>query len=204
MGYYMRVLTPSETCFKPTQVQEYFRTCKIKAVVEADDMQDAGWENIVFRHPKGSEIAAVERSHVESGSIGSEEIAEFDQALAEALPTSGADWVRQYLKRVKNVYAIQVLSGSEKPGGWKSIRAFLEYVKDNHGGIVQADGEGFSNEGGWHVVWDFSDVVEGDWGMAVLKNGKWVCFRMELGDRQHRKAFKAGNVPAGCQIVEDD
>lgn len=64
------------------------------------------------------------------------------------------------------------------------------------GGILQADNEGFSNEDGYHILWQFSDDVSGEWNMAV-KNffGKWTNFTMDLGDLKQREEFWAGNVP---------
>jgi hypothetical protein len=66
--------------------------------------------------------------------------------------------------------------------------------------IVQADGEGFTNEDGYHIIWDFSDQVTGPWWMAVLVNGRWVPFKMDLANRGHREAFLAGRVPAGVEF----
>ena len=65
--------------------------------------------------------------------------------------------------------------------------------------ILQADGEGFSNEDGYHILWQFSDSVSGKWWMGVLENGKWVHFQMDLGNPQHRSAFLAGEVPAAVK-----
>ncbi len=68
------------------------------------------------------------------------------------------------------------------------------------GGILQADNEGFSNEDGYHILWQFSDNVTGEWNMAV-KNffGKWTNFTMDLGDKIQREEFWAGNVPKNAK-----
>jgi hypothetical protein len=63
------------------------------------------------------------------------------------------------------------------------------------GAILQADGEGFSNEDGHHILWQFHDNVSGPWWMAVLQGDKWVPFKMELGNREQRVAFFEGRVP---------
>ena len=59
----------------------------------------------------------------------------------------------------------------------------------------QADGEGFTNEEGYHIVWQFSDSVSGPWKMGVLQDGVWHHFTMDLGDPDHRAAFLEGSVP---------
>jgi hypothetical protein len=75
---------------------------------------------------------------------------------------------------------------SVKTAIWKKI-----------GGILQADNEGFSNEDGYHILWQFDDDVAGEWNMAVKTFlGNWTTFSMDLGNPEHRKAFKSGKVPA--------
>ena len=58
---------------------------------------------------------------------------------------------------------------------------------------------GFSNEDGYHVLWQFSDDVDGDWWMAVLQDGAWQRFKMDLGNESQRLAFKKGEVPDGVE-----
>ena len=67
------------------------------------------------------------------------------------------------------------------------------------GGIIQADNEGFSNEDGYHILWQFADDVSGNWNMAV-KNffGNWTNFTMNLGDQRQREEFWKGSVPKGA------
>jgi hypothetical protein len=38
--------------------------------------------------------------------------------------------------------------------------------------------------------------------MSVLKDGQWVRFQMDLGNRKHRAAFFRGQVPAGVKMAE--
>ena len=70
------------------------------------------------------------------------------------------------------------------------------------GGIIQADREGFSDEKGYHILWQFSNSVKRPWWMSVLKDGQWVRFQMDLGSRKHRAAFFRGEVPAGVKMAE--
>jgi hypothetical protein len=43
--------------------------------------------------------------------------------------------------------------------------------------------------------------VQGSWWMAVLEQGQWRHFEMDLGDRQHRAAFLQGQIPAGVNLA---
>ncbi len=68
------------------------------------------------------------------------------------------------------------------------------------GGILRADLEGFRNEEGFQITWEFVDRVKGECAMAVLDpNDHWIAFRMDLGNKQHREAFCEGRIPSGLQ-----
>ena len=70
------------------------------------------------------------------------------------------------------------------------------------GAVIQADGEGFTNEEGFHIVWQFSDSVSGPWNMGVLQDGTWHHFKMDLGDPGHREAFLNGEMPDGLTAIQ--
>lgn len=70
---------------------------------------------------------------------------------------------------------------------------------------MQADFEGFSNENGHHILWQFGEDVEGEWHIAVLDHkGKWVAFTVDLGDPEHKQAFLDGRVPVGVTVKPDN
>ncbi len=72
----------------------------------------------------------------------------------------------------------------------------------NHaGGILQADGEGFSDEDGFTIVWQFGERVTGHWNMGILKDGSWLHFEMDLGNEQQREAFMRGELPQGARSL---
>jgi hypothetical protein len=62
--------------------------------------------------------------------------------------------------------------------------------------------DGFTNEEGFHIVWQFSDTVSGAWNMAVLQDETWYHFLMDLGDLDHREAFQNGEVPPDVSSVQ--
>jgi len=81
------------------------------------------------------------------------------------------------------------------------MHAVFGYLRQRCNGISQADGEGFSNKEGSHILWQFSDTAQGLWEMAILdRTGRWQRFQMDLGDARQRAAFLEGYVPAGVQI----
>jgi hypothetical protein len=159
------------------------------------------WEQLLLSHPDGSEIALLERNAVENGSLGAAEIGEFLREIADCEPASAATWLTDYLRRVRMIYAFQVLDGTEKPHGWEILGALKSIIWKKVGGIFQADGEGFSNDQGYHILWQFSDNVKGSWWMGILKDNGWVHFQMELGDTKQREAFLRGDVPQGARLA---
>jgi len=68
--------------------------------------------------------------------------------------------------------------------------------------ILQADGEGFSNEAGYCILWQFSDSVRGPWWMGVLRDGEWIHFQMNLGSKRQREAFRKGQIPKGVRYAD--
>ncbi len=111
-------------------------------------------------------------------------------------------WLKSFLPRVKIIYAFQILGGADEGNGWEVINEIKELIWNKLGGIFQSDGEGFSNEDGYHILWQFSDSVSGHWNMAIKKTfGGWAAFEMDLGDNEQRQAFFIGKVPKGANKI---
>ena len=133
--------------------------------------------------------------------MGSEELVEFIEEIRMCKPESGAAWLESFLKDVRTIYAFQHLPGTDRGGGAQSLRVVAEAIWARGDAVIQADGEGFTNEDGYHILWQFSDRVTGPWWMAVLQNGRWSPFQMDLGNRDHRQAFVEGRVPDGVRTA---
>ena len=98
------------------------------------------------------------------------------------------------------IYAFKILDATKIEDDWKIIDSVQARILANTGGITQADSEGFSNESGFHILWQFSDDVEGEYDMAVKTLfGNWTNFRMDLGDLKQREEFWKGKVPRGAK-----
>ena len=197
MPYYVRVLTPSGEVVPAGALAAELEAANLS--VEAGS--DAAWDELLLFHRDGREIAQIERNPVAEGSLGAEELEEFIDTLDDLQPASAVAWLRDWLPGVKAIYAFHVLGGADQDGGWDAIHAVQGGIWRTLGGIFQADGEGFSNEAGFQVVWQFSDQASGTWAMGVLKEGAWVHFEMELGDRGQREQFLRGEVPTGAKLA---
>jgi hypothetical protein len=117
------------------------------------------------------------------------------------MPADAAKWLLDYFSRVRCIYAFQVLGGTRHKNGWEILGAVKDHIWSFAPSITQADNEGFSNEAGYHILWQFSDTVQGPWWMGVLREGQWQHFRMDLGNRKHREAFLQGQIPDGVELA---
>ena len=206
MGYYTRVLSRRADCPTLEELRAPLRVVYPDVKLTTDQPQSQSeskapeWADLVLRHDDGLEIAAIERNMVEPGSLGAEEIAEFIDAIADGEPASAASWLTSYLPHVRAIYAFQHLAGTRERRGDEALQAVSDAIWARGEAILQGDGEGFTNDSGDHILWQFSDDVSGPWWMAVLRDGAWVRFQMELGDARQREAFRAGRVPDGVKI----
>ncbi len=153
------------------------------------------WDTLLLAGNDEVEVAVIERNPVYDGSMGQDEIADFLEDIQDCKPKSGVQWLEDYLSSVKTIYSFQHLQGSETVEGSNALHALRSAIWERGDAIIQADGEGFTNEDGYHIIWQFSDSVSGPWNMGVLQDGVWRHFSMDLGDPDHRDAFLKGSVP---------
>lgn len=204
MAYYTRVLSKDYDFPSFEELARLIRDAHpdYRLTVESGDEED--WESLLLSGTDEVEVAVLERNPVEIGSVGQDEIADFLEDIADARPESGAAWLKEYLAEVKTVYAFQHLQGAETEEGGSVLHALRSALWERGDAIIQADNEGFTNEDGYHILWQFSDSISGPWNMGVYKDDLWYHFKMDLGDPGHREAFLAGEVPddlTGVQVA---
>ena len=116
--------------------------------------------------------------------------------------TSAVKWLTNYFDKVKVIYAFQLLNAAFEDRNFEIISNIKTKIWNKTKGILQADNEGFSNEDGYHILWQFSDTVTGDWSCAVRNwLGKWDKFIMDLGDTTQRQEFQDGKVPKKAKRI---
>ena len=203
MGYYIRVLSTSDKCVPLSTLRSAIKNGNRAARIDADSDSEV-WEQIVLCHSNDVEIASIERNPVggADGTLGAEELDEFAEEIADYKPQNAAKWLLDYFKRVRCIYAFQLLSGTEQENGWEILGAVKNCVRNFAPSIFQADGEGFSNEEGYSILWQFSESVKGNWWMGVLRNGAWIHFEVDLGNKKHYESFLKGEVPHGAKLAK--
>jgi hypothetical protein len=195
MAYYTRVLSKDEVFPSLDELAQFIRTEHPQFKLTLEDGTEDEWESLLLSGVDEVEVAVIERNPVFDDSLGQDEIAEFLEDVRDCRPKSGVQWLEDYLSSVKTIYAFQHLQGSETVDGSNALHALRSRLWERGDAILQADGEGFTNEEGYHIIWQFSDSISGAWKMGVLQDGAWRHFSMDLGDPDHRAAFLKGSVP---------
>lgn len=197
MGYYIRILGTQDPDIHLDELLDGLATegLTAKLAFAEGDTPDK-WTLLEVANQNGDALAQIERNPVVDGELGQEELDEYREELEDCKPTSAAKWLTSYFDRVKVIYAFQMLNAVFGDNNYDIVNSIRTKIWNRTGGIFQADGEGFSNEEGYHILWQFSDNVTGDWSCAVLNSfGDWETFLMDLGDKTQRKEFQDGKFP---------
>ena len=202
MAYYTRVLSKDDEFPSFEELAQFIRAGHPDYRLTLESGEEEEWESLLLSGNDEVEVAVLERNSVIVGSLGQGEIEEFIEETAECKPESGVQWLHEFLAEVKTVYAFQHLQGDDTEGGSNALHTLRSHLWERGDAIIQADGEGFTNEEGFHIVWQFSDSVSGPWNMGVWKDDLWHHFKMDLGDPYHRAAFLAGEVPDDLTAVQ--
>ncbi|MDR3410299.1 MAG: hypothetical protein P4L87_05025, partial [Formivibrio sp.] len=195
MAYYTRVLSKDEEFPAFEELAQLIRAEHPEFRLTIEEGSEEEWNALLLSGIDEVEVAVIERNTVMEGSVGQDEIADFIEDLQDCRPKSGVQWLEDYLTSVRTIYAFQHLQGSETMDGGNALHALRSALWERGDAIIQADGEGFTNVEGYHIVWQFADSVSGPWNMGVLQDGVWHHFTMDLGDPDHRAAFMRGAVP---------
>jgi hypothetical protein len=202
VAYYTRVLSKLEEFPSFDELADLIRSDHPNSKLTIEEGDEDDWETLLLSGDDEVEIALIERNPVSDGSTGQDVIADLVEDTQNSKPETGVAWLHDFLAEVRTVYAFQHLMGADSEEGSAALHALRSFLWERGGAIIQADLEGFTNEEGHHIVWQFSDTVSGPWSMAVLQEGSWHHFDMDLGDPDHREAFLRGEVPPDVSSVQ--
>ena len=189
MSYCTRVLSKDEEFPSPEELATVLHSDHPGFRLTIEEGDEDTWESLLLASDDEIEVALIERNPVFDGSIGQDEIADLLEDLRGCRPESGVAWLEDYLETVQTIYTFRHLQGAETVDGSNALHALRSALWERGDAIIQADGEGFTNEEGYHIIWQFSDSISGLWNMGILQEDVWHHFRMDLGDPDHRAAF---------------
>jgi hypothetical protein len=200
MGYYIRVLGTADPNIHIEELITGLNEENLTANFSLSENETAdNWTIINVANTDGEDLMQIERNPVIEGELGKEELEEFRDDIKSYKPTSAVKWLDKYFDNIKVIYALQLLNASMEDKNFPIVSSIKTTIWEKTGGILQADNEGFSNEKGYHILWQFSDNVTGEWSCAVRNFlGQWNNFKMDLGDQKQREEFWEGNVPKGA------
>lgn len=202
MSYYIRILGTQDPNVHLNEIIAKLKSENLNAAFylgDGDKPQD--WELLEVLTPDGETLFQIERNSTDDEELGTEEIQEFMQSVEQYQPASAAKWLKSYFNKVEVIYSFELTElAVMSDENMLIVDKVREAIWDKTGGILQSDDEGFTNEDGYHILWQFDEDAEDDWNMAVLnEQGQWETFMMDLGNPDHRKAFMAGKVPQGVE-----
>jgi len=203
MGYWTRILGTQDPDVNIKDIINALFTNGMSATIEVgkDELPNC-WTILEVANNKGQALVQIERNSVVDGSLGSEELMEFAEDIQDLRPESSVKWLTEYFKKVRVIYAFQMLNASFESGNFEIVSTIREMIWAKTGGILQADNEGFSNEKGYTIVWQFDNSVKGEWCCAVVgAQGKWQNFKMDLGNVKQRHEFQDGLVPIDAILL---
>jgi hypothetical protein len=196
MAYYIRVLGLQDPDIHLDELPAELKTAGLNAAFQlGESCEPRKWSMLEVRTEHGAKLAEIERNRVVPGKLAQEELDEFREIIRAHQPLSAVHWLDKYFGRITVVYAFRVLDAALREENFEIISTLKTAIWARVGGLLQNDQEGFSNDKGDHILWQFPDDVTGDKYCAVLENGVWVRFRMDLGDPFQRMAYWAGEVP---------
>ena len=196
MAYYIRVLGLQDTDIHLDELSAALKSAGLNAAFQlGESCEPRKWSMLEVRAEHGAKLAQIERNRVAPGKLAQQELDEFREIIRAHQPLSAVQWLDEYLGRITVVYAFRVLGAALLDDNYEIVSTLKTTIWARTGGLLQNDQEGISNDNGDHILWQFPDDITGDKYCAVLENGVWVRFRMNLGDPFQRMAFWAGEVP---------
>lgn len=203
MGYHIRILGTQDADIHLDELLENLKADGLTAKLAfAEGDTPDRWTLLEVANDKDDALAQIERNPIVEGELGQQELDEFREEVEDCEPASAAQWLTNFFDQVKVIYAFQMLNAAFEDDNFNVVNSIRAKIWNRTGGIFQADAEGFSNEEGYHVLWQFSDNVSGEWSCAVLNSsGGWDTFIMDLGDKTQRKEFQDGKVPEKAKRI---
>jgi hypothetical protein len=197
MAYYIRVLGLEDVDIHLDELTAALRAAGLKAAFQlGESCAPHKWSMIAVQAENGPMLSQIERNHVVPGKLAHAELQEFREIIRAHQPLSAVNWLDKYFDRITVVYAFRILDAALLEDNFEIVSTLKTAIWARTGGLLQNDEEGFSNDNGDHILWQFPDEVSGDKYCAVLDGqGNWQRFRMDLSDHFQRMAFWAGEVP---------
>ena len=155
MPYYVRAFCTDESRPSIDQIESELKRDNPAARFESDDdRQSPSWSQAEFYYKSGKQPVIVEVNVNEGAeSLAAEESQEFTDEIGQPGLSRSKRRVLKHLADTRFIVCCQLL-GDIDDDGYHWNGELLNYYVKNHGGMIQADGEGFYD--GRKVIVDLS------------------------------------------------
>jgi hypothetical protein len=194
MSYFIRILGKKNPDITLDDLYSELKKRNLKANLEiTEDKKPESWDLLKVTRGRGLMLTQIERN-IKGEPLFEDEIEEFKSEITGFEPKTAIPWLLSFFEATKVIYAFEIQKDAHKDNNFDVIDCIRDVIMSRTNGIIQADGEGFSNEEGDHILWQFEDEeIEGELFVAVLDNkGKWQKYEIELSNPTDQKKFKNG------------
>jgi hypothetical protein len=194
MSYFIRVLGKKNPDITLDDLYSELKKRNLKANLEiTEDKKPESWDLLKVTRGRGLMLTQIERN-AKGDVLFEDEIEEFKAEIKDCEPKTAVPWLQSFFEATKVIYAFEIQKDAHKDNNFDVIDCIRDVIMSRTSGILQADGEGFSNDEGDHILWQFEDdEIEGELFVAVLDNkGKWQKYEIELSNPLDQKKFRNG------------
>jgi len=197
----MRFFGLQDKAISIDQIAGWLQTAFIDGEIESEEEEYPGcWRTLTLFLDSGEPVVEIEKFSQADDSL-LDPIQDTVRMLLDekdpVIPSTAVKWLCQFMSRVKVLYEFRPMQAINTEEGWQIFNEVWTNLRENLQGIVHLENEGFTNETGAQITWEYSTPESGDLKVATLnKNGtEWIEYTLDLANQAHCKMFMAGEVP---------
>lgn len=185
------------------------REILFNAIADNDSFKDVSIEkeetnthNQFLVKKNGLELAVIIEMWPTRKKADAFKLAKITNSISHKKPLTSGKWIKKYLKKTELIYEFIPLLNLDSLEGWELFSLLYQEAWVNLRGIFQIKDEGFTNESGDIILWDFPITSTGQRIVAVKSfTGRWKTFAMNLESTKERQDFFKGKVPKNAKLL---
>jgi hypothetical protein len=197
----MRFFGLTDTPISVDKIAGWLQTAFIDGEIESEEEDYPGaWTTLTLYLDNGEPVVEIEK-YSERDERLKDTIQDTVRLLLDdknqVKPASAVKWLCQFMSRVKVLYEFRPMQAIKTDAGWEIFNEVWTNLRESMQGIVHLDDEGFTNEDGAQITWEYSGEETGDLKVAVLneRGEEWIEYTIDLANQEHKALFMAGKAP---------
>ncbi len=143
MPYYIRAFCNSDTVSSVSELENMLKDEYPAIRLETEDTRDDKWESAEYFYKEGNQPVVIECNYNDGPeSLAAEECEEFIEKIGYPRLSMAKRKILDHLKNTKYIISCQLMSDIDNDG-YHLNGELLNIFVSKHGGLIQADGEGF-------------------------------------------------------------